>query len=129
MFQYIRMLKQAASNKYVDRKQQKAAFIANEPKESYVAKENDDIFEGNPLEKAKEISEKVKALKTQEKVKHKENQHSKTITKQKSSKKQKSTKPIITNNSIKRSSGFKGKKKLKKLPVQSGFSVSLSKNT
>ncbi|XP_046681173.1 ribosome biogenesis protein BRX1 homolog [Homalodisca vitripennis] len=60
---YRQQLKLAASNKYVDRKQQKAAFIASRPKESYVSKPNDDIFEGNPLEKAKEISEKVKILK------------------------------------------------------------------
>lgn len=49
--------------KYVDRKQQKAEYIASRPKESYHMKPNDDIFEGNPLEKAKEISEKVKVLK------------------------------------------------------------------
>lgn len=70
MFQYVRMLKLAASYKYVDRKQQKAAFIANEPKRSYLVKENDDIFEGNPLDKAKEINEQEKSLKKKGNVRH-----------------------------------------------------------
>jgi len=64
---YRRLLKLAASNKYTDRKQQKESYVMSRPKESYAIKPNDDIFEGHPLDKAKEISEKVNALKEENK--------------------------------------------------------------
>lgn len=80
--QYRRLLKHAASTKYVDRKQQKEAFLATRPKESYMTKANDDIFEGNPLEKAKEISEKVKELKVMNQE-HFQKKNSESIAKKK----------------------------------------------
>ncbi|XP_054289428.1 ribosome biogenesis protein BRX1 homolog [Macrosteles quadrilineatus] len=80
--QYRRLLKQTASTKYVDRKQQKEAFLATRPKESYMTKPNDDIFEGNPLEKAKEISEKVKELKVMNQE-HFQKKNSESIAKKK----------------------------------------------
>lgn len=65
--QYRRQLKLIASNKYENRQQQKATFIANTPKQVFGGKPNDDIFEGDSMEKALEINEKLK----QEKLKKK----------------------------------------------------------
>lgn len=107
LFQYRQLLKLAASNKYVDRKQQKEAFIATQPKESYTSKPNDDIFEGNPLEKAKEISEKVKVLKDLNQQKSFKKRNLKIVNKKKSLKKQALQ--------VERSSGVIGAKSRKKV--------------
>lgn len=113
-------MKLSASNKYVDRKQQKDVFAATQPKESYTSKPNDDIFEGNPLEKAKEISEKIKVLKDLNQQNNSQKQNLKKVNKKKSVKNPafpvKRSNVVIGSNSK--------KKKTKKTKTQNTFSVS-----
>lgn len=52
---YRQTLKKKASNKYLDRVEQKAAYEASRPATSYKLNELDDIFAGDIKEKAKKI--------------------------------------------------------------------------
>ncbi|KZC10293.1 PREDICTED: ribosome biogenesis protein BRX1 homolog [Dufourea novaeangliae] len=61
-----------AAGKYVNKVEQKIAQEVNKPKESYSLNPMDEIFKGDPLEKAKEIEEKeVKMIETNKNDKNK----------------------------------------------------------
>uniref|UniRef100_A0A1B6E3U0 Ribosome biogenesis protein BRX1 homolog n=1 Tax=Clastoptera arizonana TaxID=38151 RepID=A0A1B6E3U0_9HEMI len=66
---YRRHLNMLASNRYENRQDQKAAYAAKTPKKLYGGKPNDDIFEGEVMEKAIEINEKIKKIKKRQKAK------------------------------------------------------------
>lgn len=57
------MLKKAASDKYVNRLEQKVAYEASRPKTSYIFNEFNDIFQGDSAEKAAEVLAKEKKTK------------------------------------------------------------------
>lgn len=52
------MLRKAAKDRYVNRLDQKVAYEGTRPKTSYALKQYDDIFRGDPLQKALEFLEK-----------------------------------------------------------------------
>ncbi|XP_069703321.1 ribosome biogenesis protein BRX1 homolog [Periplaneta americana] len=52
---YRRQIKKAAANKYENRLEKKMAYEASKPKKSYQLNALDEIFSGDPLEKANEI--------------------------------------------------------------------------
>lgn len=51
-------IKKAAKDKYLNRMEKKATYEATRPKHSYNLNDMDEIFEGDTVEKAKELSEK-----------------------------------------------------------------------
>lgn len=69
---YRQTLKKAAKDKYLNRMDNKATYEATRPKTSYVFNELDEVFEGDAIEKAMELSVKEKKEKTEKPKKKKE---------------------------------------------------------
>lgn len=60
LFQHRRLVKLAAGNKYKNRVDQKVAYLENKAKNVFIEKTQDDIFVGDVLERATEISQVLK---------------------------------------------------------------------
>lgn len=65
-------LKKAAKDKYLHRVEKKATYEATRPKHTYNLNDMDEIFEGDTIEKAKELSEKKEERKKVKVVKKEE---------------------------------------------------------
>lgn len=65
-------LKKAAKDKYLNRVEKKATYEATRPKHTYNLNDMDEIFEGDTIEKAKELSEKKEERKKVKVVKKEE---------------------------------------------------------
>lgn len=64
------MLVKKAANKYINRVEQKMAQKASKPEKSYVLNPTDEIFKGNPLDKAVEIEETLETIDNNENIKN-----------------------------------------------------------
>lgn len=60
MFQHRRLIKLAAGNKYKNRVDQKVAYLQNKANNVFIERSQDDIFVGDVIERAKEISQLIK---------------------------------------------------------------------
>ncbi|XP_015171032.1 PREDICTED: ribosome biogenesis protein BRX1 homolog, partial [Polistes dominula] len=69
---FRQLISKRAGNKYVDRLEQKMVEKANKPKESYDLNPLDEIFKGDPLEKALELENKDKVNEEKKEEKKKE---------------------------------------------------------
>lgn len=69
---FRQLISKRAGNKYVDRLEQKMIEQANKPKESYDLNPLDEIFKGDPLEKALELENKDKENKEKKGEENKE---------------------------------------------------------
>ncbi|XP_012230222.1 ribosome biogenesis protein BRX1 homolog [Linepithema humile] len=91
---YRQSLIKKAANKYINRVEQKMAREANKPEKSYVLNPTDEIFKGDPLEKAVEMEEKLETLDKSENMKNVKKRKAKKIKKSVVQKvKAKSTRP------------------------------------
>ncbi|XP_049950614.1 ribosome biogenesis protein BRX1 homolog [Schistocerca serialis cubense] len=91
---YRQQIAKAASGKYINRIEQKVAYEKTKPKESYKLDETDDIFHGDPIEKAAEIASKEgKSLKLKAKVRSHKLDKKKRLLKKNLKKKKKKNRP------------------------------------